>query len=160
MKKVTARRATGKSRKQAAVAIGYMNAPSHGLDSPTTARKPRGGQTVAPAPPSVNLFQQTRTELGLKQKQMEVLVGRSVRKISALETGEHPPTADDIRRYCELKRLGNALAKIVKREAIAGWLETSNPYFDHLSPRQVIERGEIDRVWRLVWRLKDGVPLD
>jgi hypothetical protein len=43
-------------------------------------------------------------------------------------------------------------------ESIASWLETPNPAFDGLTPLEVIERGQIDRIWRMVFELESGVP--
>jgi hypothetical protein len=36
------------------------------------------------------------------------------------------------------------------------WLEKSNPSLQGSTPLQVIERGESDRIWRIVWQLREG----
>jgi hypothetical protein len=36
------------------------------------------------------------------------------------------------------------------------WLETSNSAFEGSTPVQVIERGESDRIWRMIWELRGG----
>ena len=41
---------------------------------------------------------------------------------------------------------------------IAAWLETPNEAFEGSSPPQVIERGESDRIWRMVYFLRSGEP--
>ena len=51
-----------------------------------------------------------------------------------------------------------ALAEIMPPEHIAEWLDTPNNAFDKLKPLEVIERGEIDRIWRMVFLLRSGVP--
>lgn len=101
-----------------------------------------------------------RTRLGLGQKEMGDLMGISIRKLSGIETGAMTATEDDVRRYNELNRLCAELATLIQPEGIGAWLRTPSEYFDGSSAAQVIERGEIDRVWRLVWRVQDGVPLD
>lgn len=58
----------------------------------------------------------------------------------------------------ELDRLHQALSEIVQPESIEGWLETPNDAFDGLKPNEVIERGEIDRLWEIVYRLRSGMP--
>lgn len=105
-------------------------------------------------------FRSVRESLGLTQGQMQYLSGISIRKISGIETGEHKPTADDVRRFNELDRLTKELSQVINPNAIATWLETPSDYFGGMSPAQVIKNGESDRLWRLIWRLQDGVPLD
>ena len=48
-----------------------------------------------------------------------------------------------------LKAAG-APAEVVRPEAIAPWLKQRNPAFEHMTPIQVIEVGEIDRLWQMV----------
>jgi hypothetical protein len=37
------------------------------------------------------------------------------------------------------------------------WLQTPNPAFGELKPLEVIERGEIDRLWSMIFYLESGV---
>ena len=46
----------------------------------------------------------------------------------------------------------------VSPEAIGPWLKDPNPAFDGSTPLQVIERGETDRIWRMVYELESGEP--
>ncbi len=46
---------------------------------------------------------------------------------------------------------------VVKPEAIPEWLETPNAAFEGLKPLEVIERGEIDRLWNMIFYLESGV---
>ena len=57
----------------------------------------------------------------------------------------------------ETERFRERLAEVVKPEAIPEWLETPNPAFDGLKPREVIERGEIDRLWSMIFYLESGM---
>jgi len=104
-------------------------------------------------------FQDVRRSLGLTQQEMQRLVGISVRTISDIETGRKSPTRENARRFCEIARLRRELAVIIVPEAVDKWLHTPNDYFDGASPLELIERGEADRIWKLVWRIQDGVPL-
>ena len=40
---------------------------------------------------------------------------------------------------------------------IAPWLATPNDEFDGLKPLEVIERGEIDRLWDMIFYLESGI---
>ena len=44
----------------------------------------------------------------------------------------------------------------MKASAIAAWLEEPNRAFRGLKPLEVIERGEVDRIWRMVFELESG----
>jgi hypothetical protein len=43
-------------------------------------------------------------------------------------------------------------------DAIPTWIDTPNEAFDSLKPLEVIERGEIDRLWNMIFYLESGVP--
>ena len=104
-------------------------------------------------------FQDVRRSLGVTQQEMQRLVGISVRTISDIETGRKSPTRENARRFREIARLRRELAVIIVPEAVDKWLHTPNNYFDGASPLELIERGEADRIWKLIWRIQDGVPL-
>jgi hypothetical protein len=45
----------------------------------------------------------------------------------------------------------------VAADASPAWLATPNEAFDGLKPLEVIERGEIDRLWNMIFHLESGV---
>jgi Protein of unknown function (DUF2384) len=45
----------------------------------------------------------------------------------------------------------------MKPEFIAEWLSTPNEEFDGLKPLEVIERGEMDRLWDMIFYLESGI---
>ena len=47
-------------------------------------------------------------------------------------------------------------AEVVRKKAIAAWLDTPNDGFNGLKPVEVIERGEIDRLWDMIYFLGSG----
>ena len=52
-----------------------------------------------------------------------------------------------------------ALADLVETKAeVTVWLETPNEAFEGSTPLQVIERGESDRLWRMIYFLRSGEP--
>ena len=57
----------------------------------------------------------------------------------------------------ELQRLFKALEEVVESSVIDAWLTTPNAAFDSLKPLDVIERGEIDRIWQMTDQLRSGV---
>lgn len=56
------------------------------------------------------------------------------------------------------RRLEAALAKVMNVKALGKWFEEPNPAFDGLKPLEVIERGEIDRLWAMIHQLESGTP--
>ena len=55
--------------------------------------------------------------------------------------------------------LFDALADIMETGYVGEWLRTSNPAFEGSTPLQVIERGETDRIWRMIHQLQTGEPV-
>jgi Protein of unknown function (DUF2384) len=62
-----------------------------------------------------------------------------------------------LRRIKELERFRERLAEVVAADAIPAWLDTPNEAFGGLKPLEVIERGEIDRLWQMIFYLESGV---
>ena len=98
-----------------------------------------------------------RKRMELNQPLFSRLLPVSVRSLAKLEGGT-PPTDVVARRLNELLRLTNALSEVVKKGSLGAWLQTSNSAFDGLKPLEVIERGESDRIWSMIFFLRSGVP--
>jgi DNA-binding transcriptional regulator YiaG len=81
----------------------------------------------------------------------------SERAIAKWEAGE-PLSAPSQQRMTELERLLSALGRIMNQDFIGEWLQTPNDAFDGLKPLEVIERGQIDRLWRMVHLVESGAP--
>jgi hypothetical protein len=58
----------------------------------------------------------------------------------------------------EVYRLCEALSEVVDPDSLGGWFAAPNDAFDGLKPIEMIERGEIDRLWEMVFRLRSGMP--
>jgi hypothetical protein len=69
-----------------------------------------------------------------------------------------PVSEPGLRHVEELGRLWQRLSEAVKEEAVAGWLDSPKEAFGGLKPLEVIERGEIDCLWTMIYRLKLGLP--
>jgi hypothetical protein len=93
----------------------------------------------------------------LKREELGRLTGFSLRALAEWASGKLPSQPAK-RRLHEVRRLLDALAEIVKPEHIPKWLHQRNQAFDRLTPLQVIELGEIDRLWAMVYDLGSGQP--
>ena len=99
-----------------------------------------------------------REELGLSGRDFARLIGFSERSITAWESGQ-PMTEPARRKLIELRRFFDSLSGLVKKGTVAIWLNTPNASFASLKPLEVIERGEIDRLWRTLYFLESGEPI-
>ncbi len=107
-------------------------------------------------PTPVALIAALRQDLGMDRKQFSRLMGFSERTVARWEKGEalSEPAA---RRVRELRSFQQRLATVVRKEAIAAWLETPNAAFGELKPLEVLNRGEIDRLRAMTFHLESGV---
>lgn len=54
--------------------------------------------------------------------------------------------------------LYEALTKVIDPNTIDKWLETPNDAFEGLKPLEVIEQGQTDRIWQMIFYLESGMP--
>src|SRR5262249_53216090 len=114
----------------------------------------RGRTRLAPEPGG--LTAEVRRKLGLSRKVFSRLTGFSERAIANWEGGVKPDEPG-LRRIRETERFQARLAEVVQPDAIPEWLDPPNDAFDGLKPLEVIERGEIDRLWNMIFYLESGV---
>lgn len=98
-----------------------------------------------------------RRGLGVNRKTFSRLSGYSERAIAAWEAGK-ALSEPSRQRMSELHRLQQALSGVMQQDFVRQWLQTPNDAFGGLKPVEVIERGEIDRIWRMVYLLESGGP--
>jgi DNA-binding transcriptional regulator YiaG len=101
--------------------------------------------------------EEVRRKLGLTRKVFSRLTGFSERAIATWEAGGKPDEPG-LRRIRETERFQARLAEVVRPEEIPQWLETPTDAFGGLKPLEIIERGEIDRLWNMIYYLESGVP--
>ena len=94
---------------------------------------------------------------GLRREELGRLTGFSLRALADWAAGK-VPSQPAHRRLHEVRRLLDALADVVKIDAITPWLHQKSQAFDNLTPLQVIETGEIDRLWAMVHERLAGAP--
>lgn len=110
-----------------------------------------------PQSESVTSVRDMRAQLGLTQNLFARLSGLSVRTIADWESGKTPAAAK-AQRLTEIQRLQRALSGVMRQDYIGPWLQTPNEAFSGLKPIEVIERGEVDRIWRMIYELESGIP--
>jgi hypothetical protein len=98
-----------------------------------------------------------RERLKMRREDFSRLVNVSVRAIAAAERDQTDVTKLQ-RPYAEVGRLYEALGEVVEPKAIGPWFVTPNQAFGGMKPIELIERGEIDRLWDMVYRLQSGIP--
>ena len=98
-----------------------------------------------------------RSRLKLNRDVFARMLPVSTRSLATIESGEKPSEAVR-RRITELRRIVDALAEVITPETIGQWMTTPNDAFDGLKPLEVIERGEVDRIWQMIYMLRSGMP--
>jgi hypothetical protein len=97
-----------------------------------------------------------RERLKMTREGFGRLVNVSVRAIAEAELNQSH-IAKLKRPYAEVGRLYRALSDLIDEEAIGPWFVAPNDAIGGLKPMEVIERGEIDRLWDMVYRLQAGL---
>lgn len=134
-KKATARRATTKPRVKESAAV-YRS-------------------TLNPARPLA--VQDWAEKFGLRQETVSRMTGFSLRAVAGWANGK-PPSQPVKRAFAEMDRLLDALGRLMKPKEVGHWLKEPNPAFDGSTPVQVIERGQSDRLWRMLYFIESGEP--
>jgi transcriptional regulator with XRE-family HTH domain len=99
-----------------------------------------------------------RQDLGLNLADFGRMVGLSERSVSTWEAGVDLKESS-LRNIVAIGRLYSKLRTFFpSTEQLSNWLKTPNRAFAGSQPLQVIERGEIDRLWRMVYFLESGEP--
>jgi len=103
------------------------------------------------------LLRHYRVTFNLPQPIVVRLSGFSPRSVAKWSQGE-PPSPKQETALVEMDRLLDGLARVMEPAQVGRWLKASNPAFDGSTPLQVVERGEIDRIWRMLFDLESGQP--
>lgn len=104
-----------------------------------------------------DLLQHYRNTFSLPQPMLGRLTGFSPRSVAKWSQGA-PPSAKQEKALVETDRLLDGLARVMKPAQVGRWLRQPNTAFDGSTPLQVVERGEIDRIWRMLYDLESGQP--
>lgn len=105
---------------------------------------------------TTNRIEALRQKLDVTQKVMARILGVTERTIIDLEAGR--PLSEGIgRRVTELDRLRRDLSRVVQPKAIGRWLTEPNDAFDGDAPADLIAKGKVDLLWRMIFDLRSGV---
>jgi DNA-binding transcriptional regulator YiaG len=97
-----------------------------------------------------------RQNFGVSQEELARVTGYSTRSIAGWEAGQ--TLSDSARqKLTETERLRAALSQLMPKQDLGEWLRTPNEAFEGQSPIQVIERGESDRLWRMIFQIDANV---
>jgi hypothetical protein len=123
----------------------------------TPAAKRRGSQFVQVVKVGKERKLLLRERLQMTREVFSRIVDVSPRAIATVEQDQiDVPKLQ--RPYAEVARLYEALSEVIDAEAIGAWFVTPNERFGGFKPVELIERGEIDRLWDMVYRLQSGMP--
>lgn len=115
----------------------------------------RGKRPGTKQPPKVQVTG-LRHKLGLSQTELARVTGYSLRSIAGWESGK--PLSDSARqKMIETDRLTEALGQVLPAGGLAEWMRTPNSAFEGQTPIRVIERGESDRLWRMIVQIDSNV---
>jgi transcriptional regulator with XRE-family HTH domain len=124
------------------------------LDMPELAERLSESDPVV----SGEMLLRLREEMGLNRADFARMVGLSERSVATWEGGADLKQSS-LRTIVEIGRLYAKLHESFASPAeLATWLKTPNKAFGGSQPLQVIERGEIDRIWRMIYFLESGSP--
>jgi RES domain-containing protein len=98
-----------------------------------------------------------RDAFHLPQPALVRLTGFSPRSIAKWSQGELP-SAKQEKALVEMDRLLGGVARVMEPARVGRWLRQPNAAFDGSTPLQVIERGELDRIWRMLYDIESGQP--
>ncbi len=99
---------------------------------------------------------EVRAKMGLSQLEYSRVAGYSLRSIAGWEGGK--PLSESARqKLVETERLRVALSGLMPAFELGEWMRTPNPAFEGQSPIQVIENGEADRIWRMIFQINANV---
>jgi len=127
--------------------------------SPRQARTKEGRLSAGVKASAARVIRRLNEDYGLSQSLVVRLSGYSPRSVASWAQGARATKPANI-RFTELDRLVTALAEISESPSdVATWLQEPNKAFDGSTPLQVIERGESDRIWRMIYFLRSGEPM-
>lgn len=94
---------------------------------------------------------------GVRRETLSRMTGFSPRAVAEWAKGKEP-SAPAKKIFVEMDRLLDALARLMQPKEVGRWLKEPNPALDGSTPVQVIERGQMDRIWRMLYYAESGEP--
>jgi hypothetical protein len=94
-------------------------------------------------------------DAGMNYDMLAKALSVSRRSISGWLSGQEPERINRV-RINEFGRLITDLRTIIKPEKLKSWWNQPVANFGGSTPLQVLERGETDRIWRMIWEIREG----
>ena len=96
-----------------------------------------------------------RDGLGMTRAEFARLLGTTQRSIAAWEGGREPGDAH-ARAITQVRRIWKTAGNVMKSEHVGDWIRTPLEALGGLKPMEAIERGEHDRLWRVLFAVESG----
>lgn len=95
-----------------------------------------------------------REKLGLTRAEFARFTGLSERALANWESGESVSPSSR-RRLVEMERLQKGLSRAFggNPRNVASWLKEPRPTLNGLKPLEVLERGQVDQIWQILYRV-------
>lgn len=121
-----------------------------------------GAQIKAARPVSVPdlsvQLKQVREVIHFTQAELAPLLRVSHRTLADLEGKKKTIGQREQKAFIELKRLVSSLSEIMPANEVGKWLKTPNEAFGGFKPLELLDRGEVDRIYEMIYVLKAGIP--
>ena len=95
------------------------------------------------------------TDAGMSYDMLARALSVSRRSVSGWLSGREPERINRV-RINEFGRLVAELCTVIKPEKLKSWWNQPVANFGGSTPLQVLERGETDRIWRMIWEIREG----
>lgn len=121
----------------------------------TTANTRAPAKRRAPTSP----FAALRSALDMSRGEFARLLGFSERSLSDWESGRQVPGEPALRLLRQMERVHRSASEVMEPGYVRQWFLAPSDAFGGLKPIELIERGEIDRVWRVLFAIESGTPI-
>ncbi len=105
---------------------------------------------------AVGFVKALRADRGMTLGAFWRLTGYAVRSITSWEGGARIGK-NAMRTLTQVRRLREALGRVMRPDSIGPWMEAPNPAVGGMKPLEVWERGEADRTWAMIYDLESGI---
>lgn len=103
-------------------------------------------------------FKQLRKGINFTQVELAPLLRVSHRKLASIEGRKITIGQREQKALIEVKRLVSSLSEIMPANEVGKWLKTPNEAFGGFKPLELVDRGEVDRIYEMIYLLKAGIP--
>lgn len=103
-------------------------------------------------------LKELRKQICFTQVEFAPFLDVSLRTLASMEGGKKTIGRQELKAIVELKRLVSGLSEIMPATEVGQWLKTANDAFGGFKPLELVDRGEVDRIYEMIYVLKAGIP--